>query len=436
MKIRLLILMVFAAVILNGCGSDKENMDYDLPDSNPDSEYPAYVSKETFEAFYKLYPGAQNVEWNMRGDYRVASFNLPVSRATETSDHTAWFDNKGNWYMTETEILFDMLPEPVKAAFRSSEYAEWTVSDIDQLLREGTEIVYIIEVQSIQNGIETEMDLYYSEDGVLIKKVVDMDDDYDYNDYIPSQPGDGIEAFIKQRYPGARIFEIDKENGMTEIEILDGKKCRELLFDSSNSWIHTKTEMSFNELPEKIKTAFSSSQYASYRIDDIDFYETPSRNFCRFDLKSINGDIKIEINEDGTVSVPEYNPSVPGQGGEQGNGNMTDKTIQDFIYEKYSNAKIVESEYEDGMIEVEIIHENREKNVYFNGAQKWVMSKWDLRQSELPASVKDVINARYAGYKLDDAEYVQTPSGDYYQVELERGKEEIKLRINPDGTTI
>lgn len=38
-----------------------------------------------------------------------------------------------------------------------------------------------------------------------------------------------IEYYIDTHYPGARILEIDKENGTTEIEIIDGNVCRELL---------------------------------------------------------------------------------------------------------------------------------------------------------------------------------------------------------------
>lgn len=416
------------ACILNSCDSD-DNVSQDR------SEYPDYVSRETFEALYHLYPGAQNVEWNMKGDYRIAKFSLPVSRATEMYNNKAWFDNKGNWYMTQSEMLFDLLPDPVKKTFNTSEYAEWHVTDVDQLLRGKTDIIYIVEVESNQNGRKVEMDLYYSEDGVLVKKVLDMDDDYDYNDYILSQPTEKINGFIKQRYPGARIIEIDKENGMTEIEIIDGKKCRELLFDSSDKWIHTKTEMLYDELPGEVKTAYSSSQYSDYRIDDIDFYETQSGNFYRFDLKSINGDIKIEIKEDGTISAG-HNPSEPNYGEEPENGNMADKTIKDFIQEKYPNTFIVEFEYEDGMIKVEIIHENKEKDIYFNGAKKWVISKWDLLRNELPEIVNSIINSKYPNYKLDDVEYVQTPSEEYYLVELEQGEQEIKLRINKNGNIL
>lgn len=36
------------------------------------------------------------------------------------------------------------------------------------------------------------------------------------------------------------------------------------------------------------------------------------------------------------------------------------------------------------MTEVEIFHDAREKDVYFNGAQEWVKTQWEVRVSELP----------------------------------------------------
>ena len=45
----------------------------------------------------------------------------------------------------------------------------------------------------------------------------------------------------------------------------------------------------------------------------------------------------------------------------------------------------------------------------------------------------DRINADYLSWKIDDAEYVDTPSGSWYVIELEKGDSEIKIRITPEG---
>ena len=56
--------------------------------------------------------------------------------------------------MTESEITYEMLPEAVKKAFSSSEYANWKIDDIDKLERAGMEIIYVIEVETRSGNVE------------------------------------------------------------------------------------------------------------------------------------------------------------------------------------------------------------------------------------------------------------------------------------------
>ena len=123
---------------------------------------------------------------------------------------------------TDSEILFEQLPEEVKAAFRAGEYSAWTIDEVERVQRNGAEEVYVIEVKNKVDGVETEIDLYYSKDGVLVKKLVDADNDYDYGDYIPAVPVEGVEAFLKANFPNARILDIDRRSEERRV----GKECR------------------------------------------------------------------------------------------------------------------------------------------------------------------------------------------------------------------
>ena len=412
--------LLVSALALAGCNKDEERK-------------PA-VSKQAEAALTEKYPNATNVRWQTKGVYVVASFSLPESRAEAGgSDLAAWFDNGGAWYMTETDIPFTALPEAVRTAFEASEYAAapWRVDDVDMLEREGVETIYVIEVEKRENGIETEVDLYYSADGVLVKMLTDAASDYDYGDYIPSKPATGIEEYIRMNYPGARITEIDCEHGMTEVEIIDGRTPRELLFDGSGAWVYTKTEVRRSDVPETVMQALQNSEYAAYWIDDIDHYRTPDKEFYRFELESAQGDVKVDITLDGTVTLKQ--PDTPAQG----NGQLVDAAVAEFIASKYPGAQIMEYGYDKGLLEVEIRHENREKEVYFNGQNAWVRTEWDIRRSELPQPVTAAIAAsQWSGYSIDDIEYVQTPTAEYYLVELERGNREIELRIDANGTIL
>ena len=96
----------------------------------------------------------------------------------------------------------------------------------------------------------------------------------------------------------------------------------------------------------------------------------------------------------------------------------------------------MEKEYDDGLLEVEIRHDNREKTVKFNGRNEWVMTEWEVRANELPAAVTDAIAAN--NYTLDDneADYVETPDSQWYEVEVRQGRQELKLYISPEGNIL
>ena len=267
---------------------------------------------------------------------------------------------------------------------------------------------------------------------MLVKKLVDADNDYDYGDYIPAAPVEGVEAFLKANFPNARILDIDREDNMTEVEILDGQVVRELLFDKASNWLFTKTETVYAALPAVVKQALEASEYAGYHVDDVDHYATPEEEYYRLELESVKGDVKVKITAAGVLSLMEYSPSDPGNN----TGGVLPGKIKDFIAQKYAGARIIETDMENGMTEVEIFHDAREKDVYFNGAQEWVKTQWEVRVSELPAAVSDAIKKSYANYEIDDADFVETPQEAYYLVELEAGDREVKLRILSNGTVL
>ena len=443
MKTNLFLLTMLAGTLpLASC--DKNNPADELPGPQP----PA-VSTQAEAALKAKYPAATNVVWQTKQGYVVADFSLAEARAAGAAELSAWFDNGGAWYMTETDIPFAALPEAVQTAFNGSEYAAapWQVDDVDKLEREGVETIYVVEVEKRENGSKTEVDLYYAPDGVLVKKIADAAPDYDYGDYIPSKPATGIEEYIRQNYPNARITEIDHERGMTEVDIVDGRTPRELLFDGSDSWLYTKTEVHRTEVPQPVMTALQNSQYASYWIDDIDHYLTPDKEFWRFDLESAQGDVKVDITADGELTLKQPGGGNTGGGNTggntgggnhgQGNGGRVNATAAEFIAQKYPGAQIMEYDREDGLLEVEIWHEGREKNVFFNGQNAWVYTEWDIRRGELPQAVTAAIAAsEWSAFGIDDIEYVQTPASEYYLVELERGSQEVKLRITAEGAIL
>ena len=96
-----------------------------------------------------------------------------------------------------------------------------------------------------------------------------------------------------------QVLEIDKENGTTEIEIIDGNVCRELLFDRTDNWIQTKTETAYRDIPAIIQQAIANSIYASYRIDDIYHIETSTAEYFYIEFEDNGREEKVRIDMQG-----------------------------------------------------------------------------------------------------------------------------------------
>lgn len=88
-KLSVLALAMCGLLTFSSCDNDDDN------NYQPDQT----VTK----AFDEKFPNAVKVEWETKNGYEVADFHLS---GNETE---AWFDNKGNWLMTKTEIDFGQL---------------------------------------------------------------------------------------------------------------------------------------------------------------------------------------------------------------------------------------------------------------------------------------------------------------------------------------
>lgn len=111
--------------------------------------------------------------------------------------------------------------------------------------------------------------------------------------------------------------------------------------------------------------------------------------------------------------------------------------IRAFVKNKYQDARIVEIDRERNTIEVDIIHDNISKEVVFDLSNNWLYTSWDVRVSDLPQAVSAIIDdPAYTGYHIDDADFVETPNGNYYLLELEKGNTEIKVKVDETGRVI
>lgn len=215
------------------------------------------------------YPQAIRVEWETERGYYVADFY------ENGWERTAWFTPEGIWQLTETEIRFADLPDAVQTAFRASVYATWEVEDVDMVECPDMEVVYVIEVEQY----DQEVDLFYTADGILVKDDTGTDGgNQGGSDYLPSVTVDDFQAFLDERYPGARIIEVDREANGYEVDIVHDGWGKEVMFDLDGAWMFSTWDLRMNEVPEVVKAA-AQAQYPDYRLDDADFMETPTASY-------------------------------------------------------------------------------------------------------------------------------------------------------------
>lgn len=109
---------------------------------------------------------------------------------------------------------------------------------------------------------------------------------------------------------------------------------------------------------------------------------------------------------------------------------------------KISNAKNLEWEFdkEDNLWEAEYKINNTEYTSVFTKEGSWIETEHSIKHSDLPQAVKNTLKADYPEYEIEEIEFVETPEGKYYELEVELENEnkevEYELLIKADGKVV
>ncbi|MDD4055285.1 MAG: PepSY-like domain-containing protein [Bacteroides sp.] len=282
MKTKFLAFICLLLGVAYGCSDDDNN------------KTPGFLNDAVIEAFNKDFPTATNFDWEKKKDYFVVDFNV------DKRELEAWYDKTGALILTEEDLVKSELPTAVISAFEASDYKEWKIDDIDKITRLGYDTIYIIEVEQGKN----EVDLVYSEVGVLLYEMVDKPGNHNNEDYIPAQLPEEIKSYLDKNHSSARIVDVDLESTKWEVEIIEKDNeinrnvKKELNFTlDTKAWIQTEWEVKSSEVPaaimQKIKEQVETT-YAGWKIDDIDRLNNPKGSFFQVELeKSGEKDIKV-----------------------------------------------------------------------------------------------------------------------------------------------
>lgn len=243
-----------------------------------------------------------------------------------------------------------------------------------------------------------------------------------------------LQNAFSDKYPDTRVMKWETEGGHYVAEFYNDRYEADAWFTPDGVWQMTETDLPYNALPAAVRNAFQSSQYAQWRVEDVDMVERRAMETVYvIEVESGNQEIDLHYNVDG-ILVKE----VSDMGGGAGNylpSELTD-AMRAFIEEHYPGASIIETDLEPNWMEVDIIHDRTAKEVRFTPTGEWISTSWDVRLTDVPQVVKDAAQAAYPGFRMDDADYVQTPAGDYYLIELEKGEQDVYVKVQADGTVL
>ena len=207
-------------------------------------------------------------------------------------------------------------------------------------------------------------------------------------------------------------------------------------YTTSGKWMMTEVDMvrDIANLPQAVRDGYNATVYAKqgWTIDDIDEIQRP-------DFETV---YKIEIEKAGQPDHDLYF-DLGGtlfkdvvDADDDDNEGMVDvqmpEELKTYINVNYPGAVVVDFDKEPTGFEVEIRHEGLSKEVTFDKSYNWIKTSTDLSRN-VPAVVKNAVNAKYPGKIIDDCDFVQLASGEsFYLVELDDYDNDLKVAL--DGT--
>ena len=243
-------------------------------------------TQPVLQAFNDRYPDASNPLFTIEGNYYVAEFtNNGVS--TE-----AWLTDQGQWMMDKAATPFNQLPQPVITAFDNGLYAGWKVDDTYTIHRDSMAVVYKIEAEK---G-DSDMDLYYSGYGNLIKAVPDKG-----NEDAPIVIPDPVHNLMNLTFATCTLLDIQSNSEGFILNMLDGQVYKIAQLNKDYRWQSTSYTIPEQNVPEIIMAAFQSTGYAGDTIESINVKVDANGTFYTFTVDHNGQNAEVTFDAIGNV---------------------------------------------------------------------------------------------------------------------------------------
>lgn len=253
-----------------------------------------------------------------------------------------------------------------------------------------------------------------------------------------------VKAVIAENFSNPENIDWDKKSSMYEAEFTAENTDYNVWIENVGTWQATRTVTKYGKQTGKVPQVvldYVATNYPGWIIEDIDYVRTPREKYYEIELEK-NGepDVTLFMKTDGTL-IKEFVEKTRNTGNNNHNvhQNNIPEAVQNTFYSRYPKAIHVKWEREGNMYEVDFIMESEQYEAYIQANGTWVRTekRINLRTTTLPQPIKDYLAANYAGWSIDDADLVTTPTDEYYEIEIEsRGDQDVTLLIRADGTLV
>lgn len=104
---------------------------------------------------------------------------------------------------------------------------------------------------------------------------------------------------------------------------------------------------------------------------------------------------------------------------------------------KFTTAQKVKfSKEKDGTWEVDFKENKIEYSAKYSPAGEWLETEQTIKFKETPTAVQNFVKNNYAGFDVETCEKVNKPKTIFYEIFVEKGKQNFELLITSEGKLI
>lgn len=128
--------------------------------------------------------------------------------------------------------------------------------------------------------------------------------------YEDGRPEKSVRQVFNSMYSDAKDIEWEREGSYWKVSFETGtnpsRVDHEAWFDMAGNWVMTETELFLSSVPQDIKNHLAADPVfgaSSVSDNEVEFWQKPDGNFYRFEVRHDGREVKVDVTEDGKVSL-------------------------------------------------------------------------------------------------------------------------------------